>query len=248
MLLTSAVDASHLRKRRTARSSSDWGARALAAVRDWLRAGQVETAARSRRPATERRMTIFRSFRPRRSRKCATSCAWHGRRETTRSSLLAASRRVPRRCDPDVGAWCSSTKVPASIPNCGTGVPKLHPVLWMTAPKSITRQDLVRGRTNPHARPGPEGSQRGEVRRSDVAFSARLIPSAYRLRFAFTDTTPGVEVCRSRPSNLVRILSRVDDMTRGRPSGRPLVVAGSRFRGTLGLPLAGYVRWLDAAR
>ena len=46
---------------------------------------------------------------------------------------LVHSRRAPRRCDPDVGDWCSSTKVLASIP-IPVGVVTIGtPVAQMTA-------------------------------------------------------------------------------------------------------------------
>jgi hypothetical protein len=58
-----------------------------------------------------------------------------------------SSRRAPRRCDLDVGAWCTSTKVLASIPIPSRSLQIRPVVAWMSVELSCRRHSAVPGST-----------------------------------------------------------------------------------------------------
>lgn len=70
--------------------------------------------------------------------RCVDRLGW------LRGVPLGHSRRAPRRCDPDMGAWCSSTKVLASIPIRAPMVTIGTPVAQVTVGVSGGRHPAVR--------------------------------------------------------------------------------------------------------
>ena len=91
----------------------------------------------------------FRSFRPRKAEPALTvgdGGIGPGPSPMAGAPLLT-HRGAPPALRPDVGAWCSSTKVPASIPIRANGVEKPAAVARMTFGLSLWRQVVVRTST-----------------------------------------------------------------------------------------------------
>jgi hypothetical protein len=128
------------------------------------------------RPSTRTRSTMFRFLRP---RNHGIGLAAHGAGRPPMASLFAPSRRAPRRCEPDVGAWCTSTKVPTSIPEWGSAVTIGTAVAQLTASMSPARQvgpNLSRSTAPAEGRPAaeqPHGDRRAP--RTDVPSGASQV-------------------------------------------------------------------------